>query len=186
MGYPIADRAKTRHESEYATGEDFCKLFTEDAHSLYLFSFLLTADHKKAEQCFVAGLAECADGDSVFREWAQSWAMRVIARNAVRIIGPHPVSERPASGTFQSTDEAAHPAIGLRDARFAGVLALDDFERFVYVLSVLERHSDHDCAVLLDTSRTEIREARQRAIQHIAAPDREVGFSEQILVCTGK
>ncbi len=182
MGYPIADRAKARYGSKYATGEDFCKLFSEDAHSLYLFSFLLTADHKKAEQCFVAGLAECADGDSVFREWAQSWAMRVIARNAVRIIGPHPASER--SGTFQSTDGAARPVIGLRDARFAGVLTLDDFERFVYVLSVLERYSDHDCAVLLNTPRTEIREARLRALQRIAAPDWEAGSSEQLLVCT--
>jgi len=186
VGYPIADSAKTRYKSGYATGDEFCKMFSENARSLYLFSFLLTADHQKAEQCFVAGLDECVDGDSVFREWAQSWAMRVIVRNAVRIIGPHPVSEKPASGAIQSTGEVARPAAGLLDARFARVLALGDFERFVYVLSVLERHSDCDCAVLLGTSRTEIREARLRAIQHIAEPDREAGCSEQLSVCTGK
>ena len=186
MGGPIANNAAVGNESKYANSEHFRQLFTENAHSLYLFSLLLTADQKKAEQCFVAGLAECADGDSVFREWAQSWAMRVIARGAVRIIGPHPVSERPASGAIQSTGEVALPATGLLDARFARVLALGDFERFVYVLSVLERHSDRDCAVLLDTSRTEIREARVRAIQHIAEPDREAGSSEQLSVCTAE
>lgn len=184
MGGQIANKAAVGNKSKYSDSEHFRQLFTENAHSLFLFSFLLTADQEKAEQCFVAGLAECADGDSVFREWAQSWAMRVIARDAVRIIGPHPIPERPAFSAIQSTDEV-RLATGLRDARLARVLALGDFERFVYVLSVLERHSDRDCAALLDTSRTEIREARLRAIQHIAEPDREAGPSEQLSVCAG-
>ena len=47
---------------------------TEEMHSLYLFSFLLTADNDVAEQCYVCGLGECVEGISVFMEWARSSA----------------------------------------------------------------------------------------------------------------
>ena len=51
---------------------------------------------------------------------------------------------------------------------FASVLGLEDFERFVYVLSVLERYPDQTCAVLLGTSIQQILEARIRGLRHIA------------------
>jgi hypothetical protein len=38
-----------------ATATDFCEIFTEEMHSLYLLLFLLTADKDKAEQCFIGG-----------------------------------------------------------------------------------------------------------------------------------
>jgi len=56
----------------------------------------------------------------------------------------------------------------LEESPFASILALEDFERFVYVLSVLERYPDQKCAALLDTSAQEILETRIRALQHIA------------------
>jgi hypothetical protein len=46
---------------QYATVTDFCEIFTEEMHSLYLLSFLLTADQDKAEQCFIGGLGECVE-----------------------------------------------------------------------------------------------------------------------------
>ena len=49
-----------------------------------------TGSHEKAEQCFVAGIEDCAQGSSVSRQWARSWARRVIIRNAVRMIAPRP------------------------------------------------------------------------------------------------
>jgi DNA-directed RNA polymerase specialized sigma24 family protein len=48
------------------------------------------------------------------------------------------------------------------------VLRLADFERFVFVMSVLEHHSEHDCALLLGCSATEIREGRTRALKELA------------------
>ena len=39
---------------QYATVTDFCEIFTEETHSLYLLSFLLTADKDKAERCLSA------------------------------------------------------------------------------------------------------------------------------------
>ena len=55
------DRATT-----YATGTDFWNILTDEMHSLYLLSFLLTADLEKAEQCFVSGMGECEEEIGVF------------------------------------------------------------------------------------------------------------------------
>ena len=42
----------------YASSDDFRQVFDEHIKSLYLLAFLLTADQKKAEQCFVSGLED--------------------------------------------------------------------------------------------------------------------------------
>jgi hypothetical protein len=49
----------------------------------------------------------------------------------------------------------------------AAVLQLEPFERFVYVMSVLERYSDLDCTVLLGCARRDVIAARIRALQQI-------------------
>ena len=46
--YLVDERATSR-----ATAADVFNTFTEELDSLYLLSLLLTADHDKAEQCFV-------------------------------------------------------------------------------------------------------------------------------------
>jgi hypothetical protein len=158
--------------SQSATCEDFRKLFTEDVHGLHLLSFLLTADREKAERCFVAGLDECVDGDTVFKEWARPWAQRMIVRNAVQMILPYPGAVRSTPCTFCSAGKTNLAEIPLEDGPFARVLALDDFERFVYVLSVLEGYPIQDCAALLDTSRQTVEETRIRALKHIADAER--------------
>ena len=56
---------------------------------------------------------------------------------------------------------------------FANVLALEDFERFVYVLSVLQGYADWECSVLLKSSPQEIEQTRSRARQHMAEVDSE-------------
>ena len=159
--FPASNRGK------HATSEDFCELFTKDVKGLYLLSFLLTANHEKAERCFVAGLDGCVNGNSVFREWAHSWARRVIIRQAVRMVAPHANPAGPLPGALRSEDERGLPGIALHDARLARVLALEDIERFVYVLAVLEGYPDQNCAVLLGISRQEVRETRSRAIERI-------------------
>jgi hypothetical protein len=160
--------------SQDATCEDFRKLFTEDIHGLHLLSFLLTADYEKAERCFVAGLDECVEGDSVFREWARLWAERMIVRNAVQMISPHHGATRSTPCTFCSAGKASLGGIALEDGPFARVLALDDFERFVYVLSVLEGYPIQDCTDLLGTSRQTVEETRVLALKHIADAERMI------------
>src|SRR4029077_14536171 len=48
------------------------------------------------------------------------------------------------------------------------VSGLADFERFVFVVCVLERYREHECALLLGCSDSEVREARTRAIEQLA------------------
>jgi hypothetical protein len=136
---------------EYATSNDFRWLFTEDMNNLYLLSLLLTANAEEAERCFVAGLADCVDGNPVFKEWANSWARSIIVHNAIRIIALH-ISPARSSASGSHSENEDIPKTPLQTPPFASVLELEDFERFVYVLSVLERYPTRKCAVLLGTS----------------------------------
>jgi DNA-directed RNA polymerase specialized sigma24 family protein len=53
-----------------------------------------------------------------------------------------------------------------QDTRFLAILELPDFERFVYVLTVLEGFTDRQCGMLLNVSPKQIEEARLQALQH--------------------
>jgi DNA-directed RNA polymerase specialized sigma24 family protein len=74
-------------------------------------------------------------------------------------------------------DELAHefPSAAARnerkldqDAAWDGVLALGNFERFVFVISVLEGYEDRECAALLGCTVLEVDQARVQASQQIA------------------
>ena len=161
----------TETSQAYATRIEFCRVFAENMDNLHLLSFLLTADLAKAEECFVSGLENCVEGTYVFRDWAQSWARRTIIQNAIRMLAPRKnhsnVADVPSDavscsfGRTQDTDYA-----------IAGILRLEHFERFVFVMSVLERYSDQDCSVLLGCSRQDVGETRMRALLRLAEPDR--------------
>ncbi len=148
----------------YATKSDFCKVFDQDMNSLYLLSLLLTADHQKAEQCFVAGLEDSVEGNRVFKEWARSWARRSIIQNAARMINPRAI-ERNGGLNSVSINNTARAAT--ERVEIAAVLALRSFDRFVFVMSVLERYSEQDCSVLLGCTRRDVLSARTRALQQI-------------------
>src|ERR1700757_256330 len=84
---------QTKHitrSTAYVSSDDFRRIFDENMNSLYLLAFLLTADHRSAEQCFVSGLEDAVVGNPVFKEWASSWARRAIIQNVVRLIKPRP------------------------------------------------------------------------------------------------
>jgi hypothetical protein len=174
-------RIPTSGQNKNATAEDFRKLFTEeDSNGLYLLSFLLTANHEKAEQCLVAGLDDCVAGNAVFEEWAGSWARRAIVRNAIRMIAPHNGRAKPTKSAFQPPGISSVLMMPVQDVPFASILRLNDLERFVYVLSVLESYSDQDCVVLLGISRQEMRATRALALQHISESERMVTESTLI------
>lgn len=84
------NRVKTEETTGYATLENFRRIVTDGMDELYQLSFLLTATDDKAEQCFVAGLKESLRSNRVFKEWARSWAKRVIIQNAIRELKPCP------------------------------------------------------------------------------------------------
>lgn len=150
---------------EYAIVEDFQRIFQENMTSLYLLALLLTRDHDKAEQCFMAGIEETVQANYLFKSWAHKWAKRTIIQNAIRALKPHPDAE---NTSLSAGDSVCKPARTIIDSDLFHVLALDDFERFVFVMSVLERMSDLECAVLLGYSVEKVLEARAQALGHVA------------------
>jgi hypothetical protein len=171
MNEPITTEVtmpETKHTtkaSPYASSVDFQRIFDEDMSSLHLLSLLLTADGKMAEQCFVAGLEDATRGNPVFKEWARSWARRMIILNAVRVMNP-----RPMDGT-SGPNPALRNTLFAEQLPFAAILELEAFERFVYVMSVLERYSEQHCAVFLGCSRQDVITARSRALQQTGGAD---------------
>jgi hypothetical protein len=149
-----------------ASHDDVFRIFSEDLNGLYQLSLLLTGNLERAARCLVAGL-DCATEHSSFGKWARSWSKRMIVENAIRELNPRPLHARsPAS-------VSVFPYIGWLSSGPSGhfeleaILALEDFERFVFVMSVLEHHSEHDCAILLECSVSEIQEARTSALEKL-------------------
>jgi hypothetical protein len=147
----------------YAAANDYCKIFEEEMHSLYLLAFLLTADRDKAERCFVAGLEECVDRIGACSEGPRSWARRSIVQRAIRMVRPAP--EEGANEFFVSAGRASSGTSN----PFEVIVSLCAFERFVFVMSVLEGKSDEDCQSLLRCSRQEIVMARKAALSLLVA-----------------
>src|SRR5690348_45613 len=172
--------------SRYATCEDFLKILDEDLDGLYQLSFLLAGDHQRAERCFVAGIESCVRANWVFRERARAWAKRMIVENAIRELNPR---------RQRSNSSALLPTVLSHDQQSGGhfdlyaMLGLADFERFVFVLCVLERYRVHECALLLGCSASEVRAACTQAIEKLANSgpsnsdryaDRERGGAEEL------
>jgi DNA-directed RNA polymerase specialized sigma24 family protein len=149
----------------YATATDFQQIFTDHVETLYLLSLLLTGNHEEAEHCFVVGIGESTKGNHVFKEWAHSWARRTIIQSAIRLVAPR---ERSATAVLNPFDAAAMDKVPLvLHAEVRAILELQPLERFVFVMSVLERYSDHDCSILLGCPRRDIATARARAMQQL-------------------
>ncbi len=144
----------------YATQADFRRVFQEDMNRLYLLSFLLTGERDLAEQCFVSGLKMSSEGNPVFKEWATSWARRTIILTAIRMVRPRLGDPQRSSAPPKSAGPSA-----ISRAEIANIIALPPFERFVFVMSVLECYTEQECSLLLGCTRREAMEARERALR---------------------
>jgi DNA-directed RNA polymerase specialized sigma24 family protein len=159
------NRKHALNAGQYATAADFKQIFTEDVNSLYLLSVLLTGSPEKAEECFVEGIGESTKGNRVFKEWARSWARRTIIQSAIRVIGPR---ERSVTAIRNAHLERVMEKVPMvLHAEVCAILELAPFERFVFVMSVLERYSDNDCSILLGCARRDIVTARAHAMQQL-------------------
>ena len=168
MAKPNRTEISASSEKLYATREDFRKILDEDFDRLYQLSFLLTGDRQNAENCFVACVEACADENRVFSEWVRAWTIRAVVENAIRELTPRPTRSNSFSQPDLRTRESTSPT-GYFDADT--LLGLADFDRFVFVLRVLEGFPENECALLLGSSRSQIREACTRAIKKLARID---------------
>ena len=158
---------------KYASKEEFVSLFESERRALRWLALLLTANSEASERCLVLSLRDCIANSSVSKDWALTWARRVVIRNAINLItslGEQPFTKlngnaKREAGVFSedgSLSQMSNPQ---------PILTLPDFDRLVFVICILERHSIHDCALLLGRSLRDINEARQRAIDQMKQID---------------
>src|SRR5260221_9561118 len=187
--------AGTQQISEYASRADFQDVFTTRMPQLYLLALLLVGDEVKAEQCFVGAIEDCLSRNLVFKEWVYSCSRRLVVRWAIQMRLPilRGFKDEDLTTAQVEIPSAVHPGL-------AGILQLPQFERFVYVLSVLEKYSDRECSVLLICTPQQVITARIRALQRIAGSNnpssahlfpqlyepetRDVVAREQFLTCS--
>jgi len=142
----------------YAKWEDFCEVLERDSKALYLLAFLLTADHQKAEQCFLSTVDEADRETTVFKEWTRSWVKRSLLKTAIRIVAPVSAPEGGKRELWSATG-----AGGEIDA----VTRLAPLERFVFVMSILERYSVWECSLLLGCRMQKVVLAQRRGLRRL-------------------
>lgn len=154
-------RSDGKGGSDYATHSDFCAVFLQDLDRLSSLALILTGDEPTAERCVLAALDSCA-ATIVFIESAVRWSRRSVIKNAIRFMLPAPGNSR-----LHLAGNGSDPNPDL-DVSFKCILELPPFDRFVFVMSVLERYSDRECALLLMCSCADIPAARIRAFQRMS------------------
>ena len=123
------------------TVTDFFRTFDEEMHSLYLLSFLLTADHDKAEQCLVSAMGECVDGVGAFMDGAF-----IDSARGCQMRDPDDLPA-PEHADYLSLIRLKRAAAAAKNDPFSSILLLDAFERFVFVMSCLEGQPDEECGL---------------------------------------
>ena len=149
--------------ADYAKHADFCEVFEKDIRRLYLLAFLLTADHKQAEQGLASTVEEAFKEQAVFKEWARSWVNRTLIEKAIEIVSP--LSNRP-NEKRDSWSAGSHETHG--QDKLNAMIQLSPLERFVFVMSVLERYLDRDCALMLGCNPNKVSQARRKALRRLA------------------
>jgi len=144
---------------------DICQTFKQDMKALYLLCLLLTGSEHCAEQCFVSSLSDSMNLRATFADWNISWIRHVVVRNAIRMM---PLVMKSNKGEASSSGQSG--VISSANTALHGVLRLETFERFVFVMSMLEGYSDHECAQLLRASARGVSIAKEMAFRHLAAP----------------
>lgn len=169
-----ATKLGKQQPSTYATTTDFCQIFETDMNRLYRLSFLLTGDELVAERCFLGGLQMAQEGAPVFKNWAEPWARRMIILDAIRVLHLQ----------LADTSESFRRVVGdcaTDRIEIAEIVKLPVFERFAFVMSVLEGYSDHECSLHLGCTRATVAAARVRAFERIGKaaefPDKLVSMA---------
>jgi hypothetical protein len=149
--------------ADYAKITDFCTVLEREVKPFYLFAFLLTANHKEAEQCFSSALKEGCEENSVFKVRIESWIKRCILKKAIGVAFSR------SANTEEQQDHWFDGTGQLRASNMVtAVTSLAGLERFVFVMSVLEKYSLRDCSLLLKCTLASVKQSRVDAICKLA------------------
>jgi hypothetical protein len=99
----------------------------------------------------------------VFMEWALLWARRAI----IKLVKPVPGELK-----SHSLPRIEWHSRSINTNFIGAIFELGAFERFVFIVSLLERQSDEDCSALLSCRRRDIQLARVQALKSLPHTDR--------------
>jgi DNA-directed RNA polymerase specialized sigma24 family protein len=88
------------------------------------------------------------------------------------MVAPEPLRANEVSSQAVSNnpeESGSRQVWPVAQAEISALFELNSFERFAFVMSVLEGYSDQDCALLLGCTRQALIAARVRALQQIAS-----------------
>ena len=171
---------KVRESGEYAGKADFASVFESERAGLQKLALLLTANSEVATRCLIRAFRECISRSSVSKEWVLSWTRRMVIRKAISLVmspGSQPIANTSDGAGNELRAFSSGDSIGAI-ATSESIVDLPEFERFVFVICVLERYSIHDCALLLDKSPREVDEVRHR-VRNLVGPAFEAINSTQ-------
>jgi len=151
--------------ADYANDADFCKVLEQELQPLYLLAFLLTANHEKAERCFVTTAEQVLREPVVFESWARSWTKRCLIKNAIAMVSPTSADSNEKRDLWRA---GQHKARG--DDEIDMVTRIQPLERFVFVMSILERYTDQECALLIGCTPRSLAKSRMRALRRLRGP----------------
>ena len=143
---------------EDAGATDYAEIYINQMNGLYLLSFLVAADRQVAERCFSKALDEYVEARGGFLEWCKQDGRRAVLRQAIRIIRP-----APKQAYYWSFYGNAGPLVSAAHQPFAAITSLSPFERFVFVMSVIQGLSQKECAALLNCSIEDVTIGRELA-----------------------
>jgi hypothetical protein len=164
--------------ADYAKHADFCDLLKNDTKSLYLLAFLLTANHQESEQCFVWAVEEAFKEQAVFKEGARSWLKRRLIKNAIEIVWHASDRNGQKRDLWSGGQRDAQ-----RECEIDIVTKFAAFERFVFVISILERYSNWDCSLLLGCNMNKVTQARMRALRRLPDLAAPISRGRNIRIC---
>jgi len=145
------------------------EMWLDEMAELYLLAFMLTARKETAEQCILDAVDEYLNsGAPSLLDWVRSKGRRAVIECAVQRVNP-----RVKAVPTWSVPSGTHASIAPSHQPFAVITALSAFERFVYVLTVLEGYQVEECAGALECLQTEVVAAQKLSNQLIGLGDTE-------------
>ncbi|HLY98355.1 MAG TPA: hypothetical protein VKT33_04745 [Candidatus Angelobacter sp.] len=154
---------QTGFRGDYKNCNGICEMSANDMKQLYLLAFLLTANHQKAEQCFLRAFEEFPNNPTTFGEMFQAWMRRTLIQGAVHNVFPqlrHGDQKRDRWWVEHGDADIA---------LINPVTKLAPLERFVFVMSVLEGYSMQECSVMLECTLPMVAAAKTCALAELAA-----------------
>jgi len=151
-------------DGKYANQTDWQAVFNENKVEFYGFAMYLTQRPLLAEHCIATACSLCDEHTHVFKDRAHFWARRTVIGQAIKFCAPRYQSWDVVYTSDQ--EEAILPSAS--DGFFSATATLRDFERFVFVLSFVEKFNDQECSFLLNSSVTDVREARKIVNRRLA------------------